>query len=369
MIRMRGPDRVRTVFLFEFVTGGGLAGSDLPPSWAAEGHAMRRALAEDFAAVAGVEVVQTLDRRFEPEPGQGRTIVVGPNDEERTFLRLAAEADHTLVVAPETELFLLDRTEAVERLGTGRLISCGSLAVRLAGNKYETARLLAQHGLPTPPTFWRGQADRLVDDLRLHFHRPGAPVGDTLPLPAVLKSNDGAGSIDTFLVADFDSIPQGADGDILQPFVAGEPWSASFLIGADGRAHLVGQGRQRMEIVGGRFTYLGGEVPAGPAECDPALRRAVEALPGARGWVGVDFLRDPQTGAATILEINPRLTTSFVGLRRLVPPGAIAAAWLEALDDPAGARASALAGLAHAAPPVRFQADGSVTLVEKAPVS
>jgi hypothetical protein len=80
-------------------------------------------------------------------------------------------------------------------------------------------------------------------------------------------------------------------------------------------------------------------------------------------------MRDPGTGAATVLEINPRLTTSFVGLRGLVPSGTIAAAWLEALGDPAAPRASALAALVHAAAPLRFRADGPLDHPEKDPVS
>ena len=45
-----------------------------------------------------------------------------------------------------------------------------------------------------------------------------------------------------------------------------------------------------------------------------ALQRAIDSLPGrARGWVGVDFLL-AEDGQLTVIEINPRLTTSFVGL-------------------------------------------------------
>jgi biotin carboxylase len=44
------------------------------------------------------------------------------------------------------------------------------------------------------------------------------------------------------------------------------------------------------------------------------LGRAVAgAIPGLRGYVGIDFI---QTGEGpVVLEINPRLTTSFCGLR------------------------------------------------------
>ncbi len=43
------------------------------------------------------------------------------------------------------------------------------------------------------------------------------------------------------------------------------------------------------------------------------LEAIVEALPGLYGWVGVDFIM--AEGMPMILEVNPRLTTSYCGLR------------------------------------------------------
>src|SRR4051794_31876420 len=70
------------VLVHEFVTGGGLAGQALPPSWAAEGAAMRRAIVADFAAVPGVRVVMTLDDRLPDEAAPGvRVTRVRPGEE------------------------------------------------------------------------------------------------------------------------------------------------------------------------------------------------------------------------------------------------------------------------------------------------
>jgi len=45
-----------------------------------------------------------------------------------------------------------------------------------------------------------------------------------------------------------------------------------------------------------------------------AARVAVGALPGLRGHVGVDLVVAPDR--CVVIEVNPRLTTSYVGLRR-----------------------------------------------------
>src|SRR4051794_3302211 len=72
-----------TVLVHEWVTGGGLAGSALPASWAAEGRAMRLAIARDFAGVPGVDVVMTRDARLPPDTGPWKVVAIGPGGEER----------------------------------------------------------------------------------------------------------------------------------------------------------------------------------------------------------------------------------------------------------------------------------------------
>jgi len=101
-------------------------------------------------------------------------------------------------------------------------------------------------------------------------------------------------------------------------------------------------------------------VPCGQAE--PLLRRAVESVAGLRGFVGVDFFWEPELGETTVLEINPRATTSFVGLGRLLPAGHLAAVWLAACGV-AGYKCDLLENLADIVrrqPPVCFDADGTI---------
>ena len=72
----------------------------------------------------------------------------------------------------------------------------------------------------------------------------------------------------------------------------------------------------------GRFTYRGGKLPL-EAPLDARARRialaAIAALPEPRGYLGVDLvLGEADDGSADrVIEINPRLTTSYVGLRAL----------------------------------------------------
>src|SRR3954447_21115680 len=83
-----------TVLVHEWVTGGGLAGRPLPASWAAEGHAMRRAIAADFAAVPSVRGQATIDAGFPDEPGLGWCGRIGPGEAAATFAKLVRDHDY-----------------------------------------------------------------------------------------------------------------------------------------------------------------------------------------------------------------------------------------------------------------------------------
>jgi predicted ATP-grasp superfamily ATP-dependent carboligase len=106
----------------------------------------------------------------------------------------------------------------------------------------------------------------------------------------------------------------------VQPLVPGVPASVAFLLGP-GQDVALAPAAQRLSSEG-RFRYLGGTVPLAPPLAERAARlgrRAVREVPGLRGWVGVDLvLGEPSDGSADqVIEINPRLTTSYVGLRAL----------------------------------------------------
>ncbi len=352
---MGGRVRPFSVLIHEFVTGGGFAGSPLPKSLAAEGSAMRRALVEEFASLPGASVQMTLDERLASEPGPWQTVRIGSGGEPEAFARLARELDFTLCIAPETGGVLRDRAETIESVGGWSLGSTVE-AIALTGHKLRLCEHFRSRGIATPPSL------RVVPAL-------GLPADAAYP--AVLKPIDGAGSIDTFFLEGPDDLPPEAlalPEALFQPFEAGEPRGSAWIVGADGPTPI-GQTRQRIACTEGRFSYLGGEEVVGPE--DGSLdepRRAILAVPGLLGLVGVDAIWNPRTGRSTVLEINPRPTTSFVGLRRRFPPGTLGALWLASID-PDGPIGSAFPTRAKdesgelrrlPGPPIAFLADGSL---------
>jgi predicted ATP-grasp superfamily ATP-dependent carboligase len=88
----------------------------------------------------------------------------------------------------------------------------------------------------------------------------------------------------------------------------------------------------------GRFAYLGGELPLPPSLARRAVelgRRCILSLPESRGYVGIDLTlgADESGEGDCVIEVNPRLTTSYIGLRTAAAEGVnLAAAMLEVAE-------------------------------------
>jgi predicted ATP-grasp superfamily ATP-dependent carboligase len=304
------------VFVYEYLSSGALGETAAAPSLQTEGWAMLSAVLEDFGRCPGVEAVTLLDRRLLPRIADLAPRVIAHaapvGEEEQTFRTLAAAADWSLVIAPEFEEILFQRCRWVEEEG-GRLLGPSSEAVRLTADKLT----LACHWLP------RGIATPAI------LASASWSSANSYPYPLVFKPRYGAGSQATFLVhSDEELAPSllrsGAEGWaselILQPYVPGFAASIAFLAGRD-EWHSLPAVEQHLSN-DGRFRYLGGRLPL-PVSLDRRARslaeRAARCVEGLHGWFGVDLvLGDAEDGSGdAVIEINPRLTTSYVGLRRL----------------------------------------------------
>ncbi len=261
-----------------------------------------------------------------------------------------ARLDFTVLVAPETTGILARLTRTIQSVGA-RVLGSLDYAIDLTANKEGLCRWFEARGIATPPS-------RAINP------REGLPAD--LEYPAVLKPIDGAGAVNTFYLSDSRSLPAAAcemPRALVQPFVSGVPMSASFLVNVHAMAWLIGVGTQQVTVHDGRFKYRGGRLPTPCPSAVPRLRAIVESIPGLQGFVGVDFLWDEARRHATILEINPRPTTSCVGLTRLLPPGQLASAWLGAFDCQWGDAEllHRLADQAHGSRSLSFDASGVVS--------
>ncbi len=287
------------VFVYEHLSGGP---DSAPGELLAAGREMRDAVVHDLLRVddcavtvaagphAGAVPAGAIARR--PSPGQGATAFVAEQ---------ARLHDRVWVIAPETDGVLAQLRDVVD---ARRWLGCDAAAIALASSKRATVARAAEFGLTTPLAFATSPATRRW----------------------VVKPDGGAGAVATRIhnthAAGRDDLAtrrQRGEAAVLEAWVAGEPLSLSLLCDS-GRVELLSVNRQQLEFDAlGAVSFAGVQIDALPRDDARAgILRAwaqvlTRAVPGLGGYVGIDLVWHPQRGPV-LIEINPRVTMSYIGL-------------------------------------------------------
>lgn len=305
------------LFIGEFVCGGGLAStreSEIPSGLWREGGAMLEAVVQDACQISGVTPVVPVDARWNQLQRLSGKCDLRPLPLSAGWAHywqeLAQDCDAVLAIAPEDGPL----RQIYDLLGDvgPYWLGCRAEALDAGINKRIMAELLIEANIPTPATL---TAEEVAAGLILESARGW-----------VTKPVDGCGSQSIRLIERWEDVVsdlhlRGTSYRIVQPRIIGRSASCSVLCGSSGYLALPPMWQT---LDPSNFRYLGGEGPLVDALAERAQQialRAVQSLgAGAGGYIGVDLLLgDAEDGSEdTVIEINPRLTTSYVGLRHLV---------------------------------------------------
>ncbi len=341
------------LLLYEHLTALAGSGLDLPASLATEGGAMLAGLIEDCRRLPGIEP-HTLIGPFGIADLPG---IVHQVDLDKGWLKCFSEVlnqvDAVLIIAPEFDGILETLAAVVEKSETF-LVGCSSQAIAITADKWACGQLWEAQGIPTPPS------------VLVHAdHLPISPP--TLAFPLVLKPRDGAGSLATVLIHDLASWPRALstvcaerpdDQWVVQPFAAGQAASVACIVHEKGVLALPAAAQHLSDD--GRFHYRGGELPLTEhltTRAQNLAKRAMSAIHGLRGYVGVDLVlgSDEDGRDDRVIEINPRITTSYLGLRALCQQNLLGVILAACQQQP-------IPKLSWNAGSVLFRADGSVSV-------
>jgi len=107
---------------------------------------------------------------------------------------------------------------------------------------------------------------------------------------------------------------------LLQDYIDGISISVSLL--TNGKTSIpLSCNLQNLSSINGNLIYDGGTVPFEhelSVKAESIAKKAVDSVDGLIGYVGVDLLLDEENGEIYIIELNPRLTTPYIALRRLL---------------------------------------------------
>jgi predicted ATP-grasp superfamily ATP-dependent carboligase len=310
------------VVVYEHISGGGYAGQPIPLGVLSEGFGMLRSIVSNFKA-AGYEVTVLLDARISklnPPIAVDCTVPVFYPQEPKKFLAKVAKInDAAYIVAPETGQTLQSLVELVEQTGKVSL-NCESSAIQKVADKTVLCKILKKNGLPTPKTL----VLNVTDDLAIVKRA----IKSKLSYPVVFKPMDGV-SCGGLSVVKEDAQVEKAIAKIkaesaekrfiIQEFVEGEAASVS-LLSARGKALAISLNKQSVKVAAPEAvsSYEGGTVPFNhplKQEAFTVAKKVVESYPGLRGYVGVDLVLAQDK--PFVVDVNPRLTTSYVGLSRV----------------------------------------------------
>lgn len=269
---------------------------------------MRDALLKELLALDGIVILTTHDYRLSaPESVHSVEVSREQQDVWELWGHMIADADVAWVVAPESSGVLSRLTELVESQDK-RLIGCGSAAVNLASSKHATFEALTNAGIACVPT-WR------ASDWVLQSHYG-------LQVPGwIAKPDDGVSCEGSIYERDSDELRswlRNREYDyVVQPWREGEAASIS-MICRDGHGWLLSCNRQLVNLDGNKPQFEGCVIN-GLSHYWEFFSRLAEsiaaAIPSLSGYIGVDLILTQKSPIhAEILEINPRLTTSYVGL-------------------------------------------------------
>ena len=124
--------------------------------------------------------------------------------------------------------------------------------------------------------------------------------------------------------------------------------AASVSLLADGRHAVALSANSQAVRVSRRLSYRGGTTPLDHPMARlgvEAALRTCEAFPGLRGYIGVDVVLTKSE--AVVIEVNPRLTTAYLGVREALRKPASSAGNVAAMA------LAACAGTLPTPPPIR----------------
>jgi predicted ATP-grasp superfamily ATP-dependent carboligase len=289
------------VFVYEHLSGGSAAGDGCDELLAA-GREMRDAVVHDLLRTGDCAVSVAAGPHAAEVPAAARALRPPADLCAAAFVAHQARLhDCVWVIAPETGGVLAQMRRAVD---AERWLGCDAAAIELASSKRATLARAAEHGLTTPLAFAMSPATRRW----------------------VVKPDDGAGAVatrvhNTHAAArdDVDTRRQRGEAAVLEAWVAGEPLSLSLLCSAD-QIELLSVNRQQLAVDAfGVLSFTGVQIAALPRD-DARIgslrawaRTLARAIPGLRGYVGIDLVWHAQRGPV-LIEINPRVTMAYVGL-------------------------------------------------------
>lgn len=319
--------RPKKIFIFEFVAGGGFNKETIPSSLFCEGFSMLRTILDDFKETE-LELLTTLDNRISflrdlISVDEIRD-VFQEDDYEKIYTKMVRESDFVLVIAPEFSDILLNLIKIVKNEGKISL-NMSLEGIQIASSKNSTFNWFKENNIKQPDTFIIPYKNDTLDQtfIREKFKQLNKSI--------IIKPDDGVGAeliylIETekqlkdFIQVNLESLEKTRDY-VLQEFIPGDNLSISLYNDNNLDKPIILSANSQDIKLGKDSTseYFGGHTPIKNLD---AIKKTIEEEIQKfdanlfNGYFGVDLIKS-RDGTFYFIEINPRLTTSYIGISKL----------------------------------------------------
>jgi predicted ATP-grasp superfamily ATP-dependent carboligase len=307
------------ILIYEHACGGGFAEGAVSPGILAEGFGMLRSCVANLKA-AGHEVSvilsEELSRLNLPLDADNIIPIFSFNEAQQAILKACKNIDAAYVIAPETGGTLYELVKFIEQKGVP-LLNSHSNAIQAVSSKINLYRTLKAKGLKTPKTSQVNVTQWAKDAIMSKFD-----------FPVIIKPIDGVGCGGLSIVKEVSQIECAiekievefaSDTFIIQEYLRGEAVSVSMLCtGTQILPVSLNKQNVTLSTPDKNSGYTGGAMPFEHTMKQEAFKTAeatVNCFPGLKGYVGIDLILTA-TGPV-VVDVNPRLTTSFIGLSRI----------------------------------------------------
>ena len=319
------------ILVYEHVSGGGYADQPIDQSVLAEGFAMLRTFTAELTST-GHEVTVFLDSRISklnpPITAQCIVPIAYATEAEKLLAGTSKINDATYVIAPETGQTLQSLVKLVEKTGKVSL-NCSSISIGKVADKTILFKMLEKEGLQSP--------QMMVFKFNKDVSEVKTAIKRTMSYPLVVKPAEGVSCSGISLIkepAEMEAsiakarIQSRGKQFVVQKFIEGDAASVSVLCGKGG-ALAISLNKQNIHLASPETasSYDGGAAPFDhplKQKAFEAAEKLVASVAGLRGYVGVDLVLGDEP---FVVDVNPRLTTSYVGLARL-PASTLLIPWL-----------------------------------------
>ena len=293
---------IKKIFVCEFITAGGFNHINLPKCLLNEATMMRDALLYDLVEL-DYHVTITLDSRLNQPKTCNHCVLIEPQDDVWTIWEeQIQQSDAAWIIAPENNAYLKKLTQLVVKHNVFAL-GCGSLSIDVFSSKLATFLICDHAGIHAIPTY--------------PFKK--LPVINN---KCLVKPDDGAGCDDIFCFKNSTELSnyllqnKKQDTHVIQPYIDGISASISCVMHA-GTAFVLSCNQQLVTCIENKLGFNGLVLNAMQtywAHFNNLAQQVARLLPDLQGYVGIDVI--VTNNDFFLVEVNPRLTTAFVGLRQ-----------------------------------------------------